>query len=186
MTFYAHLNVLCAIILGLAAVKLLQGIVWMIHGRQRIKVYWVHVVWIVNAILGVFLHYWHMGYLRSNTGGESWRGFADMLLTPIFIYLVAGLFIPARSGEDRPVDLRDFYYENHAWIFGGWAIVAVVNAGFLGAIVTQPLALDNLPRYLLALGLGALAVIRNKWFHMVMAIVMLLGILSGVPFVIFN
>ncbi len=41
-------------------------------------------------------------------------------------------------------------------------------------------------RYLPRLGLGALAVIRNKWIHMVMAIVMLLGILSGVPFMIFN
>ncbi len=120
MTFYAHLNVMSAIIMGLAVVKLLQGLGWMIHGRQRIKVYWVHLVWIANAILLVFEHYWHMGNLRSNTGGESWRGFADMLLAPIFIYLVAGLLFP-RSGEDRPVDLRDFYYENHAWIFGAWA-----------------------------------------------------------------
>ena len=177
MTFYAHLNVLCAIILGLAVVKLLQGIVWMIHSRQRIKVYWVHVVWIVNANLMVFIHYWHMGNLRSNTGGESWRGFADMLLTPIFVYLVAGLLFPARSGEDRPVDLRDFYYENHAWIFGAWAIVMVVNAGFLGAIVNQPFELESLIRYLPVLMLGALAVIRNKWFHTVMAILMLLSIL---------
>lgn len=42
MNFNAHLSVLSAIIIGLAIVKLLQGIVWMIHGRQRIKVYWVH------------------------------------------------------------------------------------------------------------------------------------------------
>jgi hypothetical protein len=45
---------------------------------------------------------------------------------------------------------------------------------------------ESLAPHLLALGLGALAVIRNKWIHMVAAIVMLLGILSGVPFVIFN
>ncbi len=181
MTFYAHLNLLSAVIMGLAVVKLLQGLGWMIQGRQRIKVYWVHVVWIVNAILGVFLHYWHMGYLRSHTGGESWRGFADMLLTPIFIYLVAGLFIPARSGEDRPVDLRDFYYENHAWIFGAWAIVAVVNAGFLGAIVNQPLELETLSRYVPVLLLGALAVTRNKWFHMAIAILALLGAPFSIP-----
>ena len=42
MTFYAHLNILSAVIMGLAVVKLLQGLVWMIHGRQRIKMYWVH------------------------------------------------------------------------------------------------------------------------------------------------
>ncbi len=181
MTFYAHLNLLSAVIMGLAVVKLLQGLVWMIHGRQRIKVYWVHLVWIVNVILLQFTHYWHLGNLRNNMNGESWRGFADMLVTPIFAYLVAVLLFPP-SGEDRPVDLRDFYYENHAWIFGAFAGVALVNAGFLGAIVNQPLELETiLGRYPPVLLLGALAVTRNKWYHMAMAILVLLGM----PFAIF-
>ena len=47
MTVNAHLSVLSAIIPGPAIVKLLQGILWMIHGRQRIKVYWVHLAWVV-------------------------------------------------------------------------------------------------------------------------------------------
>ena len=51
MNFNAHLSVLSAIIIGLAIVKLLQGIVWMIHGRKRIKVYWVHLAWVVFTIL---------------------------------------------------------------------------------------------------------------------------------------
>ncbi len=181
MTFYAHLNVLSAIIMGLAVVKLLQALGWMIQGRQRIKVYWVHLVWIVNAILLQFTHYWHLGNLRNNMYGESWRGFADMLATPIFAYLVAVLLFPP-SGEDRPVDLRDFYYENHAWIFGAWAGVALVNAGFLGDIVNQPLALETLfLRYLPVLLFGALAVTRNKWFHMAIAILALLGAPFSIP-----
>ena len=144
--------------------------------------YWVHLVWIVNASLfTVFLHYWNLGNLRNDMNGESWRGFADMLLTPIFIYLVAALLFPP-SGEDRPVDLRDFYYENHAWIFGTWAMVAAVNAGFLFAIVNQPLELATLSeRYVNVLLLGALAVTRNKWFHMAMAIFFLLGGPFGIP-----
>ncbi len=181
MTFYAHLNVLSAIIMGLAVVKLLQALGWMIQGRQRIKVYWVHLAWIVSAILMQFIHYWHLGNLRNNMHGESWRGFADMLLTPIFAYLVAGFLFPP-SGEDRPVDLRDFYYENRAWIFGAWAGVALVNAGFLGDIVNQPLELETiLGRYLPVLLFGALAVSRNKWFHMVTAILVLLGAPFSIP-----
>jgi hypothetical protein len=41
---------LSAVILGLAIVKILQGILWMIHGRQRIKVYWVQLVWVAFTI----------------------------------------------------------------------------------------------------------------------------------------
>lgn len=164
--------------MGLAVVKLLQGLVWTIHGRQRIKVYWVHLVWIVNVILLQFEHYWHLG---AASNGESFYGFANALLTPMFAYLVAGLLVPP-SGEDRPVDLRDFYYENHVWIFGTFAMVATVNAGFLSAIVNQPLELATLSeRYVNVLMLGALAATRNKWVHMAIAILLLLGSPFGIP-----
>ena len=80
--------------------------------------------------------------------------------------------------------------------FGRWAaasaLVAAVGfyyrvtwgdlSGFLGAIVNQPVELDTLfDRYLPLLALGALAVIRNKWFHMVGASVALLSVLSMIP-----
>jgi hypothetical protein len=170
MTFYAFLGVLSAVITGLAVVKLLQGILWMIQGRGQIKVYWVHLVWIGFAIFGAFVHYWNIGNLRNNMSGESWLGVADMLWVPMFSYILAGLLFP-QSGEDRPVDLRDFYYENHAWIFGAFAIVIVTSAGNLYAIVNHTLELDTLRLYVLVLMFGALAVTRNKWYHMVNAII---------------
>ncbi len=174
MTFNAHLSVLSAIIIGLAVVKLLQGIVWMIHGRQRIKVYWVHLVWVASTIFWLFVHYWNIGNWRSTTN-VSFYGLADVLWLPLFFYLVAGLLFPP-SGEDRPVDLRDFYYENHAWIFGMYAVNALTGAGSLIAIVEQPLALDTFwTAYLGVLVLGALAVTRDKWVHMSAAILVLLG-----------
>ena len=76
-------------------------------------------------------------------------------MAPIFGYLVAALLFPP-PGEDRPVDLRDFCYENQAWIFGAWAGFALVNAGFYGDIINQPLELATLvDRYLPVLLLGA-------------------------------
>ena len=170
MTFYAFLGVLSAVITGLAVVKVLQGILWMIHGRGQIKVYWVHLVWVVFTIFGAFLHYWNIGNLRNNMSGESFYGVADMLWLPMFSYLLAGLLFP-QSGEDRPVDLRDFYYENRAWIFGALAIVIVTSAGFLDNIVNQPLELDMILRYVLVLTFGAMAVIRNEGYHMGFAII---------------
>ncbi len=170
MTFYAFLGVLSAVITGLAVVKVLQGILWMIHGRGQIKVYWVHLVWVAFTIFGAFVHYWNIGNLRNNMSGESFYGVADMLLVPIFVYLLAGLLFP-QSGEDRPVDLQDFYYENRAWIFGALAIVIVTSAGFLGSIVSQPFELRMILSYVLVLTFGTLAVIRNEGYHMGVAII---------------
>ena len=180
MTFYAHLSILSAIIMGLAVVKLLRGLVWMAQGRQRIKVYWVHLLWIVTAILIQFNHYWNLGNLRNNEYGESMYGFADMLLWPIFGYLFSALLIP-RSDEDGQVDLQEFYYVNRTWIFGAAAGTALVNAGFLGELINHPFALDTvISNYVPVLGMVALAVSGNKWFHMAMPIIVLLWMALGI------
>jgi hypothetical protein len=173
MTFHAFLGVLSAVIIGLAVVKLLQGILWMIHGRGQIKVYWVHLVWIGVAIFGAFLHFWNIVKQRNIFGDVNFYGVADMLWLPMLFYILAGLLFPPsaedHSGDDRPVDLRDFYYENRAWIFGTLMVNWLTNAGNLRRIITQPLEWDTLQILPSALMYGALAVTRNKWVHMVIA-----------------
>jgi len=173
MTFNAHLSVLSAIIIGLAVVKLLQGILWMIHGRQRIKVYWVHLAWVVFTIVAGFWHYWIIGRIPGAVlvAGGFWR-LPDILLTPLFIYLFAGLLFPP-SGEEGPVDLKNFYYDNRAWIFGTWVVILLIPTAM--DVIRSQIRLDNLTIYLGVLMFGALAVTRNQWFHMAMVIFALLG-----------
>ncbi len=171
MTFTAHLSVLSAIIIGLAIVKLLQGILWMIHGRQRIKVYWVHLAWVVMTIIAGITHYWRIGLMPGDVRvaeGLGFVGHTDILLAPLFMYLLAGLLFP-RSGEDGPVDLKDFYYEKRAWFFRTWVVA------MLPATAWEVIRLHFTPLYLGPLVFGALAVSRNQRFHMAMAILMLLA-----------
>jgi hypothetical protein len=173
MTFNGHLSVLSAIIIGLAIVKLLQGIVWMIHGRQRIKMYWVHLAWIVFAIIAGTWHYWVIGLIPGDVRvADGFYGISQMLLTPLIIYLFAGLLFP-QSGEDGPVDLKEFYYENRTWIFGTWVVVPLIPT-------VQDIFLSNIRWelfmiYFGVLMFGALAITRNQWYHMVVVILALLG-----------
>ncbi len=175
MTFHAFLGVLSAVITGLTVVKLLQGILWMINGRGQIKVYWVHLVWIGFTIFGAFLHFWNIVKQRDIIGDVNLYGVADMLWLPMFSYILAGLLFPKsaedHSGEDRPVDLRDFYYENHAWIFGTLLVVPLTGGGMLRDIITLNFDSQTLIMLVWALIFGALAVTRNKWYHMVNAII---------------
>jgi len=170
MTFHAFLGVLSAVITGLTVVKVLKGILWMIHGRGQIKVYWVHLVWIGVAIWGANLHFWMIVRQRNVIGDVNFYGVADMLWIPIVHYLLAGLLFPPsaedHSGENRPVDLQDFYYKNHAWIFGTMVVAALTNAGQLRDIITLNFDSDTLILFAWALLAGTLAVTRNKRFHM--------------------
>ncbi len=187
MTFHAFLGILSAVIEGLAIVKVLQGILWMIHGRGQIKVYWVHLVWVAVAIWGTNLHFWMIVRQRDVIGDVNFYGAADMLWMPIVHYILAGLLFPPsagdHSGENRPVDLQEFYYKNHAWIFGTYVVLVLTNAGNLGRIVTQPLELDTLLSVLPSvLAFGALAITRKEWVHMGIAAIMPIMLFLGILF----
>jgi hypothetical protein len=179
MTFHAFLGVLSAVITGLTIVKLLQGILWMIHARGQIKVYWVHLVWVAGTIIGANVHFWAIVEQRNVIGDVNFYGVADILWVPILFYLLAGLLFPPsaedHSGEYRPVDLQDFYYKNHAWIFGTLLVITLTGAGMLRDIITLNFESDTLYKLVGALVFGALAVCRNQRFHMAVAILMLLA-----------
>ncbi len=173
MTAHAFFGILSAVIIGLAIVKLLQGILWMIHGRGQIKVYWVHLVWVAFAIWGANLHFWFVVAQRNVIGDVNVYGMADMVWLPIVHYILAGLLFPpstaSHSTDDRPVDLQDFYYKNHAWIFGTILVASLTNAGMLRDIITLNFDSDT-PIFLVgALLVGALAVSGNKRFHVAIA-----------------
>ncbi len=174
------MGVLAAVIIGLAVVKLLKGILWMIHGRGQIKVYWVHLVWVAIIIYGANLHFWMIVRQRDVIGELNFYGIADILWIPILYYLIAGLLFPPsenHSVDDSPVDLQDFYYKNHAWIFGTMLVSSLTNAGMLRSIITLNFG-DHFPILVWALLLVALAVTRNKWIHMAAPILALLGMFT--------
>ncbi len=180
MTAHAFFGILSAVITGLTIVKLLQGILWMIHGRGgQIKVYWVHLVWVAFAIWGNNLHFWMIVRQRDVIGDVNFYGAADILWMPIVHYILAGLLFPPsaedHSSDDRPVDLQEFYYKNHAWIFGTLLVITLTGAGMLRDIITLNFESDTLYKLVGALVFGALAVIRNQRFHMAVAILMLLA-----------
>ena len=178
MTAHAFFGILSAVITGLTIVKLLQGILWMIHGRGgQIKVYWVHLVWVAVIMWGANLHFWMIVEQRNVIGDVNVYGVADMLWVPIVYYLLAGLLFPpsaaSHSTDDRPVDLQDHYYENHHWIFGAMVVITLTNAGMLRDIITLHFDSVTLTLLVWALLVGALAVTPNKRVHVAIAALML-------------
>ena len=63
-------------------------------------------------------------------------------------------------------------------IFGMRVLILLLNAGNLRRIITQPIEWNTLVHVLPGvLMFGALAVTRNKWYHMAIAIIAPLGML---------
>jgi len=58
MRAFEYLSVLISMILALGMTRVLGGVGEMLQGRSRRRVYWVHVIWIVNLFLYLVLAWW--------------------------------------------------------------------------------------------------------------------------------
>jgi len=58
MGAFEYLSVLISIILALGMTRVLGGVGEMLQARSRHRIYWVHVIWIVNLFLYLVIAWW--------------------------------------------------------------------------------------------------------------------------------
>jgi hypothetical protein len=71
------------------------------------------------------LLFWWLFRCSREVQAWSFFPFLFLLLQPIILYLLAGLCFPDFS-DRGPIDLREFYYRNHRWFFGLFALLMVL------------------------------------------------------------
>ena len=58
MSPFEYLSVLISIILALGMTRVLAGVGEMLQARSHRRIYWVHVLWIVNVFLYLVVAWW--------------------------------------------------------------------------------------------------------------------------------
>src|SRR5215211_5228446 len=120
-SLFEILAVIVSVIVGLGLTRILQGVARMLEARARVRAYWVHLVFTGIVFLGHLLFWW---LFWSSRRVEAWSffPFLFLLLQPIILYLLAGLCFPDFFGTG-PINFRTFYYRNHRWFFGLFALL---------------------------------------------------------------
>ena len=88
MAAFEYLSVLISIILALGMTRVLAGVGEMLQARSRHRIYWVHVMWIVNLFLYLVIAWWIFYRWRDQ---QPWNFylFLFVLISPtIFIWPV--------------------------------------------------------------------------------------------------
>ena len=121
LSLFEYLAVIVSVIIGLGLTRILEGVGGLLEARVRVHIYWVHLVFTGIVFLGHLLFWW---LFWSSRDVEAWSffPFLFLLLQPIILYLLAGLCFPDFSGTE-PIDFRIFYYRNHRWFFGLFALL---------------------------------------------------------------
>src|SRR5919112_6448330 len=109
MDAFGYISVIFSVVIGLGLSHLLTGVVDLAKARARVRFYWVHLLWVALTFVGHVFLWWTMWNLRLMRAWDFFT-FLMLLMGPVLLFAAAGFLVP-KVEPDRPVDLRQHYYE---------------------------------------------------------------------------
>jgi hypothetical protein len=169
MDAFGYVSVIISVFIGLSLSHLLTGTVGLVKARQRVKFYWVQLLWILLTFVGNIFLWWTMWNLRLV---RSWNFFTFLLvlLAPVLLYVAAAFLIPEVE-PSATLDLRKYFYQNRSAFFG-------INAAFTVLMGTENWLLTRrlLPTPVVLIFaiwfvlLCIAAIVRSALYHAVVAL----------------
>jgi hypothetical protein len=173
MGAFEYLSVLISIILALGMTRVLAGVGEMLQARRHRRIYWVHVVWIVNLFMYLVVAWWIFYRWRNQ---QSWNFylFVFVLISPTILYLASMLLFPWEANTNGSVDYKTHYYANHRAFFVIFSLFPVVDiADTLLKGIPHFVALGSpyvISSALYFIGMVTAAITQNKRYHQFYAI----------------
>ncbi len=173
MSPFEYLSVLISIILALGMTRVLAGVGKMLQARSRRRVYWVHLIWVVNLFLYLVIAWW-IFYRWRNQQPWTFFLFVFVLISPTILFLASLLLFPSESSLDQFIDYKKHYYGNHRAFFAIFALFTPVDFAD-SALKGMQHFLELGPQYVVSnllylAGLATAAITRNERYHQFYAV----------------
>lgn len=179
MDAFGYVSVIFSVVIGLGLSHLLTGLTELVKARERVRFYWVHLVWVALTFVGHVFLWWTMWNLRQL---RVWNffSFLFLLLAPVIMFVAAAFLMPKVEPGAR-LDLREYFYENRTAFFGAnAAFVALMSAvNWVVAGRPSPPAVSAVFALWFVL-LCAAAAVRSAVYHSVIAVLFALLFLAFV------
>lgn len=156
--------------------KVLAGVGEMLQARSRHRLYWVHMIWIVNLFIYLVIAWW-VFYRWRNQQPWTFLLFVFVLISPTLLFLASLLLFPRESDRDESINYRTHFYANHRpffIIFGLYAPVDLCDSLLKGVahfVGLGPFYFTSITMYIAGMTIGAIT--RNERYHRVYAVVFL-------------
>jgi hypothetical protein len=163
VTPFEHLAVLISIVLGLGLTQLLAAAHRLVQARDRVRPYWLPLLWAVLIFVTQIEWWWASFALRRETVWNFFY-FLFVLLSPVSLYLASASALPEVE-PDREYDLRAYYYDNRRWFFVIVALSPALDAIRRGVQAGSWLDVGAASNAVSAVLVGSLAFTRRAWYH---------------------
>jgi len=113
----------------------------------RGRIYWVHLLYVVNLLVLTSLVWWALWFQRDTTW--TYLSFAyNLLIGPGIMYFLAVLLVP--ETPRRIQDWRSYFYRVHKIFYG--AMLGLVVAAFAGSLLITRTPLFHPTQWVFLLG----------------------------------
>jgi len=188
MNAFEYLSVLISIILALGMTRVLAGVGEMLQARSHRRLYWVHLLWVVNLFLYLVVAWW-IFYRWRNQQPWTFFLFVFVLISPTILFLASLLLFPREGSIDESISYKTHYYANHRAffiLFGLFTPVDIVDSLLKGLPHFLQLGWPYFVSSSLYLtGLVTAAITRNQRYHQFFAIYFLIHTIV-ISFAIFH
>jgi hypothetical protein len=161
---FEYVTAFVSILLALAIAEMLAGLGRLIRERDHVRVYWVHIAWMLLAILVTTQYWWTIWRVRAHEFANFFE-FLSIIFPQFIFFLVAFLLSPPVS-SDKPFDLREYYFHQVRWLAPLFAVCMrgiVLSRSVLG--VEKPLTLINGVRIVVAGVVATMGLTVNPRVH---------------------
>ena len=159
-----------AVILALGVTHILGYGGLVAQNHKLVKMYWVHSVWVVLALLAHFAAWWNIWELREDLQFSLYV-FLYMLIGPTALFLATRLIVP-RLHESGEIDLESHYFSVHRTFFVLLGVF-LIWPSLLGIAVTESVSVMGIvDHFALLVPVLACALSANRRLHAIVAVLM--------------
>jgi hypothetical protein len=115
MGMFEYVIVLTGVVIGLALTHLMQGVAKIIEHPGRVRIWWVHLGWVVYMFVSAVFWWWWEFRLRL-IANWSFQLYAFVIAYAFFIYLICVMLFP--SDIEPFKDFKEYFIARRRWFFG--------------------------------------------------------------------
>ncbi len=170
MSAFEYVTVLISIILGLGITQILTGLADIFHKREKVTLYWPHMLWVL-FVLVLHIQEWWVTYELKNY--QPWRlpTFLFIMMYPVNLFVLARMLFPIRLKGKR-INLKNFYLKNYRKIFSLFIASAILSVLYNLFILNLNFQ-TQLLQALLALTFTVITIkeYQQEWIHKSLSVI---------------
>jgi len=124
MSPFEYVSVLTSIVVGLAIALLLQGVANLVQHPGRVKIYWIHLVWVAFMFFQAIFFWWWEFALESL---DQWtlQVYMFVLFYAFIIFLLCALLFP--QDLEGYSGYEDYFMSRKGWFLGLMATYFLID-----------------------------------------------------------